>query len=300
MSNAELEARRSFAVPLLVPHDLDGVREKLQDEFGFAEDDDQAENPKLDEFLDTMKDLNFYDYLALMKVDPNQDIESWRSYAKMFMLPLMQCIAPVILILHRLPNGTIAFEKDLGDQGICPNDDSITFRGLGLVLIVYSVWQIVDGALEGPTILLSQTSARHFATTSIFPRIYFTFGFWVQWFCGLTLMVALYVLLCSSDDPLDIVMNCVALNFLLDVDNEWVTGTNQAKGEKAAEYLFKDLRDTVDKYEDDVRQGLKSRSTFFRTHAEKLMVGSMVAATYFTSIMGHGIAVFFFVCKAKW
>lgn len=282
-----------------IPGSIDDVKFQLSERFGTSVDDDKAENPIINEFLDDMADLNFYDYMALMKADPIQSMTSWRSYAKILMLPVLQFLCPIILVWHQLPKG-VHFGKKLTENGICPDNDGLWFRALGLVMITYAVWQIVDMAVEGPTITLSQLAARHYSMTSLLPNITFTFGFWVQWWCGIMLEFALYVLLCGSDNPLDIVMNCVALNFLLQVDDEWVTDRNKEKGKKAAEYVFKDMRDSVDKYEDEIRKGLKSRSRFLRRHAEQIIVGSMKMATYVTSFVGHSLAIFFFCCNGNW
>lgn len=291
---------RELSVTLLTPKDIEGVKTKLAEEFGTSADDDKAENPVFDDFMGNMDDLNFYDYMALMKADPDQEITTWRSYAKVVMLPLIQCVAPMILIWHELPHGTISLAKDLSKQGLCPDNEGYYFRGLGFVLIVYAVWQIVDMGVEGPTIQLSRMAARHYAITTMTPNITFTWGFWTQWFCGILIECTLFILLCGSNDPMDIVMNCVALNFLLGVDNEWVTDVNKTKGKKAAEYVFKDWRDSAEKYEDKIRKGLKSSSQFNRKHAEQIIVGAMIAATYITSFFGHALAIFFFFCDGAW
>eukprot|EP00931_Biecheleriopsis_adriatica_P047278 TRINITY_DN27230_c0_g1_i1.p1 TRINITY_DN27230_c0_g1~~TRINITY_DN27230_c0_g1_i1.p1 ORF type:complete len:301 (-),score=71.09 TRINITY_DN27230_c0_g1_i1:60-920(-) len=275
-------------VDLEVPEDVEQVKRELVKYFGSKDDEE-----KLESFLDSISDMNFYDYFALMKVDPKQDIETLQSFMKIFMLPMMQFLIPAFLIKNKYEN----FHWDNG--GICPDVDDPLYRFIGGVMFIYSVWQIADAINEGPTIVLNRLAAKHFAITGSKPDFIFAVGWVLQVSCGVLLEVTLYLMFASGDDPFDLVMNCVALNFLLSVDDEWVLNRHKTKGLKAAAWLFKEWRDMAVDNHRKVQETLPHRRS-----ARKRAVGCVSAATkiahYVVVTLGYSLAAFFVGCRSSW
>jgi hypothetical protein len=291
---AAMKARQMAEVQLL-PEDIDTVRAQLAEDFGTSADDDADANPKLDEFTEGLDGLNWYDYIALMMADPNQDVSRTRSYLKTLFLPCIQVGTPFLLIYHQLG------DYDFSENGICPDSDEIYFRVLGFMMMIYSIWQISDAVESGPTTELCRMSARHYSVTALKSHLFkFSCGFWLQSICAFSLQICLYILLSASDDPMDLVLNCVALNFPLGIDDEWMDDTSRRKATKAAQWLFKDWRDSADNKTELITKRLKTESKFTRRVAEQWVINYTNIVTSVISLTGYVVSFFFLGCRPEW
>lgn len=265
--------------------ELNDSKERLIEEFGTAEDDELDENPKLALLLDVCEEMDFYDYMALMRTDPTQGITRTRTWVKMMLLPIIQLVLPLVLIQHEYE--LIDWEK----ESICPARKDLVYRGCGFIMMIYSVWQINESLDKPTSMFLTKFLIKRWSITGSSPDLWFACGFWVQWIGSIAIQVALYSLLRSTDRVLDMVKDCLALNFLLSVDNEWVDARHKEKGKKAAVRLFKALRDTP------ISAERVMRHRQLRGSALQVYEWAVLRASTFALLTGYALAALFFSCR---
>eukprot|EP00933_Yihiella_yeosuensis_P082286 TRINITY_DN96108_c0_g1_i1.p1 TRINITY_DN96108_c0_g1~~TRINITY_DN96108_c0_g1_i1.p1 ORF type:complete len:313 (-),score=70.70 TRINITY_DN96108_c0_g1_i1:27-905(-) len=274
--------------------DIDVAKSQLEEVFGRKEDDDLAENPKLDDWMDGVNEMSFYEFIALVREDTIHNFVNLRQYAKAIFLPMMQVLIPYFVISHQYK----VFHWEEG--GICPDSNQCYFRVVGFIMFIYSLWQISDSVHEGASEFLMRQAAKRYAITGVDFMAHFSMGvgYMLQVICGLLLLISLYLLFSSSKDPMDLIMNCVALNFLLAIDSEWMSDTCKKLGADSAKVVFKRWRDTIADNEEFVKERLEN--AYFRRHAEAFVTVVFVGGKCMILITGYVLAVFFLFCDPAW
>jgi len=250
---------------LLGNDEFAAVAKQLKQDYGTAEDDKLEKNQKLDDFIDGFGDVNFYVCTSLLVLDPNQEFESFRSNLKMFLLPCFQILVPFGMIWY------FVVQKDMiNDNGYCCNHSNFIFRFTGFVTFMYSGWQIIDGCDDEPSKFFMKKAVNQWALTgqpfSSKAAWMFFLGHTSQQICCMLLLVLTYIIYTTQcDTPLDLLMNCVAVNFVLDIDTEWMDSGKQAKSKASATYLFKYWRDECSSNEAGVRESIKNHRSLRRS-----------------------------------
>lgn len=277
--------------------DVQVVADELVEVFGTKEDDKLEKNPKLEAFVEGLGKVNYYTYISLVTLDPEMHIRSLRGNAKMLLLPMFQLLVPFGMAWYRL------VQKDMwNNAGICCDDDSYIFRGVGFVTFLYSAWQIMDGAGDSSSKYLLEGAARHWSLTGLKKSrgeaLQFYLCYASQTLCALLLLVVTYTIYNTSDTPLDLLMNCVAINFVLDIDSEWMNGSRQKRSREAARLLFKRWRDACGD-ELEVKKSIRNHKWSRRNvgAAGKLMCkyGNNLVV-----VLGYAIVVGWTFCPAKY
>jgi hypothetical protein len=250
---------------LLGSDDFTAVAKVLREDYGTAEDDKLDKNPKLDDFIETFGDANFYTCMNLLVLDPNQEFASMRSNLKMFFLPCFQILVPLGIVWFFLVE-----EEMIATNGYCCDNSDLIFRFTGFVTFMYSGWQIIDGCDDASSKFFLKKSVNQWALTGqpiAFKATWmFVFAHGSQIACSTLLLIATYVIYTTQcDTPLDLLMNCVAINFVLDIDSEWMDAGKQDKSQKSAEFLFKTFRDACKDDEQGVRKGIMEFKTLRRS-----------------------------------
>jgi hypothetical protein len=279
-----------------LPGTLEQVQAALARDMGTEADDEDGvpQNDDYKKFAELMQGANYYDYIFMMAADPKSRIETIRGYLKAILLPLVQIGAPIVLTMYSYQE--YHWEKN----GICPDQDTLGYRLTGFIMIIYSSWQIEDNIGGEPSLELACRSARHFNLTAMPFNHKYQLGFWAQWLCGLFLQITLYMLMASTSNPLNIVVNCVALNFLLDIDNEWVGDKQKAKIDKATAFMYKRWRNSGKTHFAIIEKELPKQSRWRRMHAEAMIQNGTKFAKVGVSLLGYFVAFFFGLCKANW
>lgn len=273
----------------------------LENTFGTKSDDREEKNDLLDTFIEEAGDVNFYSYSTLMLLDesPGSDVASYRSIAKLVLLPCFQVLVPLFMIWYFI------VEKDLfGDQGYCCNHTNIIFRGTGFVAFTYSGWQIIDGDNDPSAKFFLKHSARQYAITG--GRLawkgtwMFFLGNLTQQLCSTFLLILTYIVFTSQcDTPLDLLMNCVAINFVLDIDIEWMNESQQAKSQSSAQVIWKAWRDVAVEYEGEIKQKMTQNQAFRRSLPATIEAFTSIYSTCIW--VGTYILIFgWFFCPPSW
>jgi len=260
---------------LLGGDDFTEAQKALADTFGSKEDDklcdDGSEkNDKVDAYIEELGDCNYYTCMALLMIDPDQGFETFRGNAKMFLLPAFQILVPAGMCYYFLVTHDM-----FSDNGYCCNHANYVFRFTGFVTFMYSGWQIIDGCDDASSKFFLKRATAHWSLTGspyAFKEMWmFYLCYLSQTVCSLLLLIVTYIIYTNqSDTPLDLLMNCVAVNFVLDIDAEWMSDKQQEKSQNAAKFLFKRWRDACIDQPDVVKAGMqKNRS--LRRQAPMLM-----------------------------
>lgn len=222
-----------------------------------ADSDDKEQNAKLKDFIDGYGDVNFYTYATLLYLDDSEGstFGGLRSYAKIILLPCFQVLVPLGMLWYYL------VEKDSFADGYCSADGSLIYRGTGLIAFMYSAWQIIDGCYDESARYFLQTSSRMYAMTGgqkAWEGMWlFYLGNLTQQICSICILVMTFVLFNQPDNtPLDLLMNCVAINFVLDIDSEWMDSGKQVKSTDSSVVVYKYWRDICEDYEAEVKSNM--------------------------------------------
>jgi len=242
----------------LLDDEFEQVKKTLEEKYGTAEDDKLETNEKLDAFIEEMGDANFYVYTTLLVLDPNQEFETVRSVLKMILLPLFQMFVPFGMLWYFI------VQKDMiNDNGYCCNHTNPIFRFTGFVTFMYSGWQIIDGCDDAASKFLMKKAAHQWQRAGMARDFKATWMFFVshttQQVCCILILYLTYIIYTTQcDTPLDLLMNCVAVNFVLDIDTEWMDDSKQAKSVVAATWYFKQMRDVLKDNEAEVRSAMQT------------------------------------------
>merc|ERR1711971_1542679 len=64
---------------------------------------------------------------------------------------------------------------------------------------------------------------------------------------------------------LDLLMNCVAVNFVLDIDSEWVSSAQQGKAKGFGEDVFKKWRNTCEDNKAEITESIRQFTSLRRS-----------------------------------
>jgi len=256
-------------VALLGSTNFEAVRASLVEEFGTKDDDKvdadgNEKNQKIDDYIDEMGEVNYYTCAALLTLDPNQEFVSFRGKLMVVLLPCFQILVPIGMIYYFI------VEKDmLADNGFCCNHGNYIFRFTGFVTFMYSGWQIIDGCDDASSKFWLKRAVTHWSKTGdrngLKEVLLFYMCYASQTLCSLLLLIVTYVVFTNQcDTPLDLLMNCVAINFVLDIDSEWMDDKKQGRSVTAARFIFKQWRDECTDNPDATRKGLESNQALRR------------------------------------
>lgn len=306
MADATAKTISELGADLLGGDSFSKARASLEEKFGSKDDDKVGENgaeknDKIDDYIEELGDCNYYTCIALLKLDPNQAFESFRGNAKMFLLPAFQILVPFGMCWYFL------VQKGMfSENGYCCNHENYIFRFTGFVTFMYSGWQIIDGCDDASSKFFLKRAVAHWSLTgssdAAWEALYFYMCYLSQTLCSFLLLIVTYIIYTNqSDTPLDLLMNCVAVNFVLDIDAEWMGDTQQTKCQAAATFLFKRWRDAcvdVDTSE-KVREGIK-KNQMLRRIAPKLVKFIMHFGDWFVTLLTYTLVVGWTFCPAQY
>jgi len=291
---------------LLGGNSFDKAHTALQETFGTKDDDkvgedNEEKNDNIDAYIEELGDCNYYTCIALFLLDPSQGFETARGNAKMFLLPAFQILVPFGMCWYFL------IQKDMfSDNGYCCNHENYIFRFTGFVTFMYSGWQIIDGCDDASSKFFLKRAVAHWSLTGTPYAAKEVFLFYMcylsQTLCSLLLLVVTYIIYTNqSDTPLDLLMNCVAVNFVLDIDAEWMGDRQQQKCQTAAKYLFKRWRDAcVNCDTSDIVKASIVKNHGLRRRAPNLVYCIMHLGDWFVTLMTYLLVVGWTFCPAQY
>jgi len=125
------------------------------------------------------------------------------------LLIMMQGVLPVLLLFIETKGGIYTVEQDP------------LFRIIGFILYLYSILVLYEGAFDPCRTLFLDTALQYNVSYSyILPMI---FGECMNTFTAFFLARTLYLIFIHSRRPLELLIKCIAINFVIVIDNEWTT-----------------------------------------------------------------------------
>jgi len=123
---------------------------------------------------------------------------------------MLQVVVPGLMLSHEVRH-----------MAYYATDDEPEFRAMGFILYLYSLRGMYQNALdECRSSFLQVAFEYNLSWTRIWPAL---LGEIVNSFASLILSLTLFKVFCGSVRPQDLVINCVAINFIGGVDSEFVT-----------------------------------------------------------------------------
>lgn len=130
-------------------------------------------------------------------------------YFRLPTLLALQLLVPASLLSYQLRHWHWGAKKD-----------TLEFRLVGFIVYLFSVWRMYEASTDECRLMFLQFATKY----SLAPRFTYVavLGEVVAAFCGTTLVITLFTVFCTCEDPFSLVINCLAINFLCNVDNEFV------------------------------------------------------------------------------
>jgi len=100
-------------------------------------------------------------------------------------------------------------------------NDDLMFRSIGFLLFGYSVWHMYHGALDRCRSVLLDYGLTH--KISWYAMVPMLIGEAANAFVAVSMVFTLFSIFCFSTRPTELIINCVAMNFVITVDNNFVT-----------------------------------------------------------------------------
>jgi len=177
---------------------------------------DRELSPSQTQFMETWLalvesgQLDIYTCLGLSNAFTNTD-DTRKIWAKAFSVATMQLVVPCIMIYAEVMHG-MTIHPCVSDKG---------FRFIGAVLYTYSVYTMYNNANCACRSELSHMMAEYENVPT---------GFWLPLVVGellnvvvaVILVITLYQIYTHQNEPADLILNAVAVNFLGSVDSEFV------------------------------------------------------------------------------
>eukprot|EP00928_Gymnodinium_smaydae_P026443 TRINITY_DN20769_c0_g2_i1.p1 TRINITY_DN20769_c0_g2~~TRINITY_DN20769_c0_g2_i1.p1 ORF type:complete len:311 (+),score=48.62 TRINITY_DN20769_c0_g2_i1:102-1034(+) len=264
-----------------------------EDQKAWKEAGNEGFYEQFQDFLDKTDSINFWTYMALKIMDPDDALidsdDGWREIAKVFLLPLLQLVVPLMIIYENLYNSDEGI--DWSTNGICPAENKPFHRFIAAVFMLYSLWSLIDSFDYGGAVYLMQKAAFVYRHTGVGPSLWFCVGFFAQAFCGVVLILSLYLQMAVCTTVLDMCFACFGINFLLDVDDEWVSQKMYYKHCKSRKRLFRRWRDAC-----NAGSAGHPRS-WLRRNISWITRKSVKITKYTVACCGYFMCVFTVVCN---
>lgn len=123
----------------------------------------------------------------------------------------LQIIVPTLMLVHQ----TRSLSGDLKDLA----KESYEYRICGFVLFLYSIWNIYNNAFDECRAEFLEICFRHnLAMSYVWPLV---LGEIVNAFAAAVLCLILFTIFCEVTSLPELVINCIAINFIGSVDSEF-------------------------------------------------------------------------------
>lgn len=157
-------------------------------------------------------ELDFYTCVALSCGRKKTAKSFLKFLPRLVLLVCMQVILPVLLLIC---------QSDIRNVHVYPAESGHAYRAIGVLLFTYSSYNLVISMND----MCREDLLRYLHNVSG--------SGWYEWplllgetmntFIGVSLMVIMFLIFCESTRATDLLMNCIAVNFVADIDNEVVT-----------------------------------------------------------------------------
>lgn len=133
------------------------------------------------------------------------------NLASTFVAPVaLQVVVPALMLVHEIRNGVV-IATAMG----------LEFRIVGFILYLYSIRSMYNNALdECRSILLEMALQYNLPFNYVWPLV---LGEVINSFAAFTLCLTLFTVFCQAANLRDLVINCIAINFIGNVDSEFCT-----------------------------------------------------------------------------
>mmetsp|Transcript_17866 Transcript_17866/g.39183 ORF Transcript_17866/g.39183 Transcript_17866/m.39183 type:complete len:289 (-) Transcript_17866:269-1135(-) len=137
-----------------------------------------------------------------------------RSLMRLGVLIALQFVVPLCLLSYLTRRFNFS-----------PADQDWDFRICGLIMYLFSVWNMHDVSMDECRMTFLDFSSRYRVPSKY---LFFAFlGEVISAFTGFSLVLSLFTVFCVSVDPLNLVINSLAINFVGKLDNDFADETLQ-------------------------------------------------------------------------
>lgn len=174
--------------------------------------------------------LDVYTCLGLSNGKENLGRETLAFVPLLVLLIVMQFILPIMLI----------FVETKGVN--YPTEQDPLFRLIGFILYLYSVLTLYEGARDECRFLFLEMalSSNKVSWSYVLPML---FGECLNSFTALLLARTLYLIFIDSHRPLDLLIKCIAINFVILIDNEWTSEHMRQQALENFSMFYKKLKE---------------------------------------------------------
>jgi hypothetical protein len=129
---------------------------------------------------------------------------------QMFMLFVMHVILPTLLLIYEANR----FHFKVANQ-------DLTYRLVGFLLYSFSICHMYIKAVDECRSLFLRLALYH--DVSLWYVLPMIFGELINATTAFAMTIVLFFVFCETQSPAELLVKCVAINFVIEIDNDWVT-----------------------------------------------------------------------------
>lgn len=178
----------------------------------FLEEEDENSAEDITEKFEELVEKGELDFYTCMALSLGHD-KNWsglsRFVPKLIIVLSLQLVLPVMLMTYQTTKG-VGF----------PTEQNHTYRIIGTMLFAFSTWNLHQGMDdECRTAVANMMFERHVSGWYAWPIL---FGELMSTLVALMMTVILFLIFADCTRPQDLLINCIAINFIVEVDNNLV------------------------------------------------------------------------------
>jgi hypothetical protein len=156
-------------------------------------------------------ELCIYTCLSFKNGGRTDDLSvDWHLNATLVALIALQVLVPALMLVHQLKRAAGDYPKL-----------ELEFRIVGFILYLYSIRSMYNNCVgECRAIFLEMAFQYNLPFAYVWPLV---LGELINSFAAFTLCVTLFTVFCEANHLQDLVINCIAINFIGNVDSEFCT-----------------------------------------------------------------------------
>lgn len=182
--------------------------------------------------------LDIYTCMGLSIGRKGLSLDSLRLVPKIMTVFAMQVVMPILLLFCSIESAKTHLGEDTHNRA---------FRVIGGMLLLYALWFIYDNSIdECRYVLIEWAVGTNLKPSYVWPVL---LGEFLNVLTACILVVVLFLIFLSQSTPQDLLLNCLAINFVGSVDNEFVQ-------EEAKDDAAKNFQDSVEDASEEAGAGI--------------------------------------------
>lgn len=224
-------------------------------------------------------ELDFYTCFALRYgVSGLTHKKTWQLLRSLVLVLFMQGVLPMLMFTYFANHHKVV------------EDHGMEFRVIGFGLYGYAIWEMYNSACDDARTKLLEIIIAHNLNARFVHVL--LIGEFTNMFTGFNLTICLFFIFCTSATPIDLILNSLAINFLLEIDSTLIDEDMR----KDTGDLFKHITDPEEGFLDNP----ETTADHCRNHAIQISLQVfMVCRFVLILVLGFVMSLAFFFSEQE-